>query len=150
MKATFLLLHNAAVSEFSHHRIEVVVLSSDPKALIDIIHNEWSVIIHLVLLEDCEHCGLESAMMSPISQAQIILNCSPLPSILLSSNIFEHLVLLHSITLKTFNNILFFLLLWFIIFFFSFIHIFIMISFLNSVTDQLHPSIKNQQITQHF
>ena len=36
----FSLFHNAAVSEPSHHEIEVVVPSSDSEALIDIIYDE--------------------------------------------------------------------------------------------------------------
>ena len=43
--------------------------SSDSEALIDIIHDEWSVIIHFVSFEDCAHCSPEPAVVSPISQA---------------------------------------------------------------------------------
>ena len=39
-EAMFLLLYNAAVSELSHYRIEVVMPSPDSEALIDIIHDE--------------------------------------------------------------------------------------------------------------
>ena len=117
----FLLLHSAAVSEPLHHGIKVMVLSPNSEASIDIIHDKWSVITHLALLEDCECCGPglyiqstihnysdpEPAMMSLISQAQIIFNCFSLSSIPLLLNIFKHSVLLHSISLKVFSNIFF-------------------------------------------
>ena len=64
-----LLLHNAAVSELSHYRIEVMMPSSDSEASIDIIYDEWSVIIHFVSLKGCAHCDPEPAVVSLISQA---------------------------------------------------------------------------------
>ena len=109
MKMMFLLLHNAVMSELLHHRIEVVISSPDSEVPVDIIHNKWSVITYLALLKDCECCDSEPAMESPILQAWIILSCFPLPSIPLSSSIFEYFVLLHLINLKTVNNILFFI-----------------------------------------
>ena len=79
-------------------------------------------ITHLALLEDCEHCSPdlyiqstihnchnpEPAIMSSISQIQIILNCFSFSSISLSSNIFKPSILLHSIPLKAFSNIFFY------------------------------------------
>ena len=64
----FLLLHNVMISKFSHYRVEVVMPSSDLETLIDIIHDEWFVIIHFISLESCTHCSPEPAVISLISQ----------------------------------------------------------------------------------
>ena len=42
--------------------------SPDSEALIDIIHNEWSVITHLASFEDDAHCNSEPAVISLILQ----------------------------------------------------------------------------------
>ena len=68
-ETVFLLLHNTVVSEPSLYGVEVVVLSPDSEALIDIIYGEWSVIFHLALLEGCAHCDSKPAVVLLILQA---------------------------------------------------------------------------------